>query len=124
MQKDVLGMEKHLREEVIHHQPVTAPLTANQMTKRQCFLPKVMHDMKLKAACCLRHHIHCPPTTSAPQQILPLLKQQCLTPQATWSAMKHIVCCNHFSIGCETSSSLQHPVIAQQFQSQDPEVGV
>merc|ERR1712129_672496 len=96
----------------------------NQMPKHQCFLPKVMHDIKLKKLCCLHHHMHCPPVAPAPQQVLPLLKHQCLTPQATWTAMKRVVCCNRFSIGCEISSSLQHSVIAQQFQSQHPAVGV
>jgi len=118
MQKDVLEIEKHLRENMNHHQPFKAPLAANQLTKHQCFLPEVMHDIQLKVACCLHHRVHCP------QVPLPLLKHHCLTPQATWSATQHRLCCMRFSVGCGTSSSLQHSAVTQQLHLQHPAVSV
>jgi len=122
MQKDVLQIEKHSRQNMIHHRPGGAPLTVNQLTQHLCFLPKVMHDMKLTVACCIHHHVHCPPVAPAPQQVLPLLKHKCLMPQATWSAMQHVECCMHFSIGCGTTSSQQSPGV-QHLQPQHPAVG-
>jgi len=111
MQKDVLKIEKNARGNMNHHHPFKAPVTA-----KQCFLPGVMHDMRV--ACCLHHRAHCP------QVSLSLLKRHCLTPQASWSAMQHLFCCQHFSVGCGTPSSLQHSVATQQFQSQHSAVGV